>query len=68
MSFTIVCKKLTDENCDFVARGETREETKSNFYAHGAGSPLHRERYRSATEKDKAEFAKKLDEYLAQQY
>ena len=48
--YTIQCSELTGIKCDFVAKGETIEETKNTFYAHGAGSSLHKEAYESATE------------------
>jgi hypothetical protein len=67
MFFTVVCKELTGENCGFVARGGTPEEAKNNFYAHGAESPTHRERYVSATAGEKSVFSKRLDEYLSRQ-
>jgi hypothetical protein len=62
----INCKDLTGEDCDFVAHGETAEEAKSNFYQHGAESPLHKEKYNSATPEEAEAFSKKLDEYLAE--
>jgi hypothetical protein len=65
--YKITCKELTDTNCDFVAEGNTPEEAKSNFYAHGAKSPTHKAQYESATDESKAEFGKKVDEHLAKQ-
>lgn len=63
--FTIKCSELTNTECDFVAEGETKEEAKKNFYAHGAESPLHKEKYHAATKEEKTSFGIKIDEYLA---
>ena len=65
--YRIMCKELTEENCDFVAEGATREEVKNNFYAHGAESPLHKEMYETATAEQAVDFGKKIDEYLGKQ-
>ena len=65
--YTITCKELTGEACDFVAEGATKEEAKERFYAHGAESPLHKEAYESATDEAAASFGIKIDEYLARQ-
>ena len=62
--FKISCKELTNKECDFVSEGETAEEAKANFYKHGAESPLHKEAYENATDEEKANFSKKVDEYL----
>lgn len=64
---TIQCSLLTDTSCDFVAEGETKEEVKEKFYQHGAETPLHQEKYLSATDDEKAAFGKKVDEYLTAQ-
>ena len=65
--YKINCKELTGETCDFSVEGESKKEVADKFYAHGAESPLHKEKYYSATEEDKTGFAKKLDEYLKAQ-
>ena len=65
--FKIKCSELTGETCDFVAEGETKEDAKANFYKHGAESEVHREMYNTATDEQKAEFGKKVDEYLVKQ-
>jgi len=62
--FKITCKELTDSDCDNVTEAETKEEAKNKFFAHGAESPVHAEKMKAATDEQKAEFGKKLDEYL----
>lgn len=64
---TIKCSLLTDTACDFVTEGETKEEVKNNFYQHGAETPMHQEKYLSATDEEKAAFGRKVDKYLAAQ-
>ena len=49
---------------DFVI---DKEEVKAKFYQHGAESDLHKEKYQTASDDEKTEFGKKLDEYLANQ-
>lgn len=63
----IKCSDLTGEGCDFVATGDTNEETKANFYKHGGESEAHRKAHASATDGQKAAFGKKVDEYLTKQ-
>ncbi len=63
--FKIKCHELTNKNCDFEVGGETREEVKAKFYAHGEVSPLHKEEYSSATDEEIESFSKKIDDYLA---
>lgn len=65
--YTIKCGELTGEECDFVVEGATKEETKDRFYAHGAESPIHKEKYYSASDEDKAGFEKEVDKHLAGQ-
>ena len=65
--FQIKCVELTDEKCDFVVEGETKEGVKMNFFQHGTEMPMHQEKYLSATDEEKAAFGKKIDEYLAKQ-
>ena len=65
--FKITCSELAGETCDFVAEGETKEDTKANFYKHGAETSMHQQAYLSATDEQKAAFGKKVDEYLAKQ-
>lgn len=65
--FKISCKELTNTECDFVSEGETAEEAKANFYKHGAESSLHKEAYENATDEEKANFSKKIDEHLSSQ-
>ncbi|MBI2484514.1 hypothetical protein HYV71_05035 [Candidatus Uhrbacteria bacterium] len=65
--YTIICKELTGEQCDFKAEGATHEDVKTVFYRHGADSDLHREKYHSATPEEAAEFGKKVDAYLERQ-
>ena len=65
--FQIRCSELTGEDCNFVTNAETKEEVKEKFFLHGANSPLHMQKYYSATEEEKVAFAKKLEDYLASQ-
>ena len=65
--YKIVCKDLTNEDCDFTIEAESAAEAKEHFYAHGAESPIHKDSYVSATAEEKAAFGKQLDEYLAAQ-
>ena len=60
--FSIKCFELTEETCDFVAEGETKEEVKESFYKHGEESPLHKEAYASATAEEVKSFGEKLEE------
>lgn len=65
--YEIKCRELTGEDCDFVVQEESPEKAKEVFYAHGAESPLHKERYLSAPAEEKEAFGKMLDEHLAKQ-
>jgi predicted small metal-binding protein len=65
--YKINCKELTGEECDFVAEGGTKEEVKERFYAHGAESPIHKEKYHSSTDEEASAFGQKIDEYLSRQ-
>lgn len=65
--FKIKCRELVEEECDFEASGETKEDVKRSFFAHGAESPMHREKYNNETDEEKEELSKKIDEYLAGQ-
>lgn len=67
MLYRIICRELTNEDCGFITDGLTMEEAKNNFYRHGAESPIHQAQYHSATEEEKAEFSKKLEDYLKAQ-
>jgi hypothetical protein len=62
--YTIKCKELTATECDFVAEGATKEDVKEKFYAHGAESTIHKEKYHSATKEEADEFGQKIDAYL----
>lgn len=55
---------MVGEDCDFTVEGETKEEVKNKFFAHGTESELHREKYMAASDEEKAAFNKKIDEYL----
>ena len=65
--YKIKCSEMTPATCDFTVEAETKEEAKNKFYAHGAESDIHKEKYENASEEEKAEFGKKLDEYLSAQ-
>ena len=62
--FSIKCRDLTGVDCDNVTEGATKEETKSKFYQHGAESPVHAQKYKTATEEEKKAFGVKVDEHL----
>ena len=63
----IECGKISDTECDFVAEGETVEETKAKYFKHGAEAPIHKEMMEKATDEEKVAFGKKVDEHLASQ-
>ena len=62
--YHIKCSDLTDTNCDYEASGEDKDELKNKYFQHGAESDLHKEKFATATDEDKANFGKKLGEYL----
>ncbi|MBI2035951.1 MAG: hypothetical protein HYT12_04730 [Candidatus Liptonbacteria bacterium] len=67
MYYSINCKDLTGEECNFVAGGGTPEEVKDIFYSHHAESSIHEEKYYSATDEERERLEKKLEEYLEKQ-
>ena len=65
--YKLNCGELTNTSCEFVAEGETKEETKNKFYAHGAEAPIHKEKYETASAEEKDAFSKMVDEKLNSQ-
>jgi len=65
--YKLNCGELTQTSCDFVAEGETKEDVKNKFYAHGAEAEIHKEKYKTASEEEKVVFGKMVDEKLNSQ-
>jgi len=62
--YKLNCGELTNTTCDFIAEGETKDETKNKFYAHGAEAPIHKEKYETASEEEKSALGKVVDGIL----